>query len=217
MTTEAEILEKIKKSVLELEKADCEIWARRAIDAKIEPLKVANTLTEAIKEIGDSFGRGEIFLPELLMAAAATKGAQSIIEEELKKTGEKRQSVGILAIGTVAGDIHDIGKNIVAALFESAGFEVIDLGVDVSTERFLDIVREYKPDLLGLSALLTTTAPQQSAIIETLKKKGLSDKVKVIVGGGPITQDFADQIGADGYAANAVEGVEVAKRLLLRK
>jgi 5-methyltetrahydrofolate--homocysteine methyltransferase len=117
-------------------------------------------------------------------------------------------------VGTVAGDIHDIGKNIVAALFEASGFEVIDLGIDVSAEKFMASIKEHQPDLVGLSALLTTTAPQQKEIIESIKKAGMKEKTKVIVGGGAITQDFADLIGADGYAATAPAGVEIAKKLM---
>jgi corrinoid protein of di/trimethylamine methyltransferase len=215
--TNTEILATMRKLVLDYEAEECETLAREAMDERVDPLQVADTLSEAIKEVGDAFGRGDIFLPELLMAADAVKRAQSVIEEELKKAPQQRKIEGRLLIGTVAGDIHDIGKNIVAALFQAAGFEVIDLGVDVPAEKFIEGIRENGPDIVGLSALLTTTAPHQREIIENLKKEGIRDKVKVIVGGGAITQEFADTVGADGYGANATEGVEIAKRLLAGK
>ncbi len=140
-----------------------------------------------------------------------------VISEALKKSGKKREVVGTIAIGTVAGDIHDIGKTIVAALFEAAGFEVIDLGIDISKEKFIEAVKEHKPDILGMSALLTTTAKEQGVVIESLKDAGIRDNVKIIVGGGAINQALADQIGADGYGATTAEGVELGLRLMTGK
>ena len=217
MNREAEILEALQKSVLEYELQAAEMWVKRAMGEKIDPVKVANTVTGAIRQVGDLFGRCEIFLPELTAAAEVVKRVMPVIEEGLKKVGKNREVLGILVIGTIEGDIHDIGKNIVAAQFEVTGFKVVDLGVDVPAEKFLEAVRDYEADLLGLSALLSTTAPQQRAVIEGLKKVGIRDKVKVIVGGGAITQHFADQIGADGYGANASEAIEVGMGLLKTK
>ena len=217
MTDEAEIIRKLKESILQFEAENARIWATKAVAEGVDPAKAANALTEAIREVGEAFGRGDIFLPELVSAADAMKQAMPVIEEGLKKAGKKRKTLGTLVIGTVEGDIHDIGKAIVAALFEASGFQVIDLGINVPAKAFVDAVKLHKPDLIGLSALLTTTAPQQKVVINSLQEAGLRNKVKVIVGGGAITQDFADRIGADGYGANAVEGVQVAVQLLETK
>jgi corrinoid protein of di/trimethylamine methyltransferase len=214
MTIESELLGRIKKAVLEYRVEECEDLARQALKENIETLYIADSLNEGIKEIGDAFGRGDIFLPELVMAAEAVKKGQAVIEVALKKKNQAVKSLGRFMIGTVAEDIHDIGKNIVGALFEASGFEVIDLGVEVPAAKFIQEVRKHKPHILGLSALLTSTAPRQREVIEALKKEDLRDQLKVIVGGSPITRDFAESIGADGYGANAAEGVNVAKRLL---
>ena len=214
MTSHEAFFADLKNAVLRYEADECEKLAIKALEEKIDPLKVVEALTEAITEVGDAFGRGDIFLPELIIAGEAVKRSQAVLDKELKKMGHKRKAIGRFLVGTVAGDIHDIGKNIVAALFEASGFEVIDLGIDVSAEKFMASIKEHQPDLVGLSALLTTTAPQQKEIIESIKKAGMREKTKVIVGGGAITQDFADLIGADGYAATAPAGVEIAKKLM---
>ena len=217
MNKEEEILEKLKKSILEFEAEDARLWATKAMEEGADPKKTANVITEAIRQVGAAFGLGDIFLPELISAADAAKQAMPVISEALKKSGKKREVVGTIAIGTVAGDIHDIGKTIVAALFEAAGFEVIDLGIDISKEKFIEAVKEHKPDILGMSALLTTTAKEQGVVIESLKDAGIRDNVKIIVGGGAINQALADQIGADGYGATAAEGVELGLRLMTGK
>lgn len=212
--TELGLLERLKKTVLEYRVEECEDLAEQALEEHIEALSIAEALNGAIKEIGDAFGRGDIFLPELVMASEAVKRGQTIIEAELKKTNRTRKSLGRFMIGTVAEDIHDIGKNIVAALFEASGFEVINLGVEVPAAEFVQEVREHKPHILGLSALLTSTLYRQKEVIAALEKENLRDKLKVIVGGSPVTREFSETIGADGYGANAAEGVDVAKRLL---
>jgi len=214
MTVENDLLERIKESILTYQDELCEALTYQALTEKIEPLNIAEVLNEAIKRIGDEFGRGDIFLPELVMAAEAVKKGQAAIEKELKKTDRDRKYLGRFMIGTVAEDIHDMGKNIVAALFEASGFEVINLGVEIPTAQFVKEVRRHTPDILGLSALLTTTTYRQKEVIEALKAEGLRDKLKVIVGGSPVTREFAQSIGADGYGANAAEGVKVAKKLL---
>lgn len=214
MTGHEGLLVDIKKAVLEYDADGCEKLAVRAIENKVNALVVVEALTEAITQVGDAFGRGDIFLPELIIAGESVKRAQAVLDKELKKAGQKRKAVGRFVVGTVQGDIHDIGKNIVAALFEASGFEVIDLGVDVPPEKFMAALQEHQPDLVGLSALLTTTAPQQREILDNLNRSGLREKIKVIVGGGAINQDFADEVGADAYAATAPAGVEIAKKLL---
>ena len=142
MTKEAEILEKLANSILELEAQDAEIWAKKSVEAGIDPIRIAKTLTEAIRQVGDAFGRGDIYLPELMMAAEAMNKAMPIIEEELDSAGKEREAAGTLVIGTVEGDIHDIGKTLVATLFEAAGCKVIDLGVNVLAEKFVEAVKE---------------------------------------------------------------------------
>jgi corrinoid protein of di/trimethylamine methyltransferase len=188
---------------------------KKSLEANINPLEIINVITDALQEIGRKFEEGEIFLVHLVTAGEMVKKAVSeYIEPSLKKARMERKPLGKIVIGTVAGDIHDIGKNIVATLLFSAGFEVIDLGKDVPVEEFIKAVKEHKPDVLGLSALLTTTMPVQKEVIEALKKNGVRDKVKVIVGGAPVTAQWAEQIGADGYAENGVAAVKLVKKLL---
>jgi corrinoid protein of di/trimethylamine methyltransferase len=191
--------------------------AIEVVKAKVDPLKaIEDGLTQGIKEVGDKFGKGEIFLPELVMAAESMKKALEILEPELKKEKKERKTLGRVLLGTVAGDIHSIGKTIVAAMLSANGFDVYDLGTDVSPENFVAKVKELKPDILGLSALLTTTLPEQRVVIEILKKEGLRDKVKVIIGGAPASKEWAEEIGADGYGADAMEAVKVAKKLIVK-
>jgi corrinoid protein of di/trimethylamine methyltransferase len=181
----------------------------------IDPLKaIEEGLAQGIREVGNKFANGEVFLPELIMAAETMKKALEILEPELKKKKKERKTLGKVLLGTVAGDIHSIGKTIVASMLSANGFEVYDIGEDVPAGKFVEKVKELKPDILGLSALLTTTLPEQKVVIETLKKEGLRDKVKVIVGGAPTSREWAKEIGADGYGADATEAVEVVKKLL---
>lgn len=211
---ESEILENLRRAVLEYDSKGAVSWARKAVEEKIAPLKALDALTEAIREVGDGFGKGELFLPEIVGAADAMKSATPIIEEELKKMGAKRDSVGTVVMGTVFGDIHDIGKSMVCMLLATDGFEVIDLGVNVEAERFIESVRKYKPDILGMSALLTSFVSEQKKIINILKEEGLRDKVKIMVGGGAISEAIAENIGADGYDPIAPGAVKLARRLI---
>ncbi|MFB0559738.1 MAG: B12-binding domain-containing protein [Candidatus Lokiarchaeia archaeon] len=209
-----EILERLKKAVIEFDAEAAEKWAKEAVEKGVDPIQAANALTEGIRQIGDGFGRGEYFLPDLVMAGEAMKRALPPLEEAIKKAGKTREALAKFVIGTVAGDIHDIGKTIVITLFQAAGFDVVDLGVDLPAEKFVEAVKEHKPDVLGLSALMTMTMFEQIKVIEALKATGIRDGVKVMVGGGAITPDFAQMIGADGYASNAPEAVEEAKKML---
>lgn len=177
--------------------------------------EVVNALTEVLKEIGGKFENGELFLVHLVAAGDIAKRATTEVLEPLLKTAvEKRKVLGKIIIGTVAGDIHDIGKNIVAVMFFSAGFDVLDIGKDVPVEDFVDKVRETEADIVAMSALLTTTLPAQREVIEALKTAGLRSKVKILVGGAPATAKWAEEIGADGYGEDPIEAVRVAKRLL---
>ena len=209
-----EILDKLKNMVLDFNIDIAEETAKEAIDSGVDPVEAANALTEGIQIVGDKFGLGELFLPDLVCASEVLKKAFPVINAEIEKRGEKAKSLGKVVLGTVFGDIHNIGKDMVSTLLYAAGFEVIDLGINVKSEDFLKAVREEKPDILAMSALLTTTSAEQKNVIEGLVKAGLRDKVKIIVGGSPINQEFADLIGADGYGATAPEGVKMVKRFL---
>lgn len=169
-------------------------------------------MIKAMEEIGDRFQNHKAYVPELLMAARAMKGSLELLKPHMK--GEKIQSAGKIVIGTVFGDLHDIGKNLVASMFEGCGFEVINLGVNIPNSRFVEIVKQEKPDILCLSALLTTTMVNMKEVINSLKTAGLRNQVKVMVGGAPVNETFAREIGADGYSSNANAAVIKAKELL---
>ncbi len=166
----------------------------------------------AMTEVGQLFEQGEMFVPEMLIAARAMQGAMNVLKPHLAEGDIK--SPGKVIVGTVAGDLHDIGKNLVGMMLEGAGFEVIDLGTDVTAEKFVQAAREQNADLIGMSALLTTTMPSMQATVEALTEAGLRDKVKILVGGAPVTQGFADKIGADGYAPDASSATRKARELV---
>jgi corrinoid protein of di/trimethylamine methyltransferase len=170
-------------------------------------------MIKAMAAVGEAFKNDEIFVPEMLMAARAMKAGVEVLTPHLKEVGA--EPIGKVIIGTVAGDLHDIGKNLVAMMIEGAGFDVLDLGVDVPAEKFVEAINA-NPDaqILALSSLLTTTLPASKATIEAVVAAGLRDKVKIMVGGAPVTQEFADEIGADGYAEDAASAAELAKSLL---
>lgn len=209
-----EVIENLKRAVTNYDTEGAAIWARKVVTEGVAPVKAMGALTEAIRQVGDRFGQGELWLPDLVGAADAMQAAMPIIEAELKKVGAKRESLGVIVVGTVFGDIHDIGKAMVCTLLTAGGFEVHDLGVNIRAEEFLGAVDRFEADILALSALLTMTASEQRKIIEALKERGIRGKVKVMVGGGAITQEFADEIGADGYDPTAPGAVTLAKRLL---
>jgi len=211
---EVGILENLKKAVIEYDHEGAASWAMKAVEQKVDPIKALNALAEAIRQVGDGFGRGELWLPELVGAADAMQGATPILEEEIKRTGAKKETIGTVVAGTVFGDIHSIGINMVTTLLTAAGFDVHMLGINVKAERFVEAVREHKPDILVMSALLTLTASEQRKVIAALKEEGMRDKVKVMVGGGAISADFAKNIGADGYDPTAPGAVKLAKRLV---
>lgn len=209
-----EILENLQKAITKYDREGAADWARKAVQEKIDPIKAMDIMTVAIRQIGDAFGTGELWLPDLVGAAAAMTAATPIIEEEIKRVGATRESLGTVVIGTVYGDIHTIGKTMVATLLTAGGFAVNDLGINVTAESFVAGINEYNADILAMSALMTTTAPEQRKVIEALKKEGIRDTVKVIVGGGAITQEFSDNIGADGYDPTAPGAVKLARRLV---
>ena len=186
---------------------------KKAMDAGISATEILDRgLLPGMEVIGEQFEKGEAFLPELLMAGDAMKAAIVLLRPELPRS--KAPPTGKYVIGTVEGDAHDIGKNLVKMMLEQNGWEMTDLGTDVPTEKFCSVIEEGNFDILGLSALLTVTMPAMDDVIKTLKAAGLRDKVKVMVGGAPVTQSFADQIGADAYAKDAVEAARKAKSLI---
>lgn len=211
-----EIIEGLRKAIKEYDNEKAENLAKRAVEEKLDPLRVLDAMTVAIREVGDAFGRGDLWLPDLVGAADAMQAAMPIIEEEIKRTGAKRESLGTVVAGTVFGDIHSIGKTMVCTLLTAEGFKVHDLGVNIKAEEFLQASRNYNADILAMSALMTMTAPEQKKVIEQLKKEGLRDKIKIMVGGGAITEEFAKEIGADGYDPTAPGAVKLARKLIGR-
>jgi len=209
-----EVLDNLKKAIIEYDSQGAASWARSVVKEGIDPTRALDAMTVAIRQIGDGFSRGELWLPDLVGAADAMSAATPIIEEEIKRVGAKRESLGTVVIGTVYGDIHTIGKTMVATLLQADGFIVNDLGINVTTEEFLEGINKYKADILAMSSLMTTTASEQRKVVETLKKEGIRDRVRVMVGGGAITQAFADTIGADGYDPTAPGAVKLARRLI---
>jgi 5-methyltetrahydrofolate--homocysteine methyltransferase len=206
-------LEAIYAAVMEGDAPETAVQVQAALDAGIAPGEILNKgCIAAMGEVGRLFEEGEMFVPEMLIAARAMQAGMNLLKPFLAE-GEV-VSAGRIVVGTVSGDLHDIGKNLVGMMMEGAGFEVIDLGTDVKPTAFVDAVREHKPNLIGMSALLTTTMPSMTATIEALTEAGLRDQVKVLVGGAPVTQNFADSIGADGYAPDASSASRKAKALL---
>lgn len=209
-----EVYESLKKSVLEYDADGAERYAQQIVDEGLDPIAALDVISEAMQVVGEGYESGELWLPDLVGAADVGQKALPILEEEIRRRGEKAKSLGTVVVGTVSGDIHTIGKSMVGVLLVAAGFRVIDVGADVATNKFVDTVKENDADILALSALLTTTAPEQGKVIEALKEAGLRDKVKIMVGGGAISQGFADSVGADGYGATAPGAVALAKSLL---
>lgn len=211
---ENQVLENLKEAVKGYDSDGAASWTRKALEAKIDPIKVFNAMTEVMKEVGDDYERGELWLPDLVGAADAMQSATPILEEEIKRTGAKKQAVGTVVAGTVFGDIHAIGITMVCTLLVAAGFDVHMLGVNIKSEQFVEAVKQYKADILAMSALLTLTASEQKKVIDALKREGIRDKVKVMVGGGSINDGFAQNIGADGYGPTAPSAVELARKLI---
>ena len=207
------ILDRLRIAVIEREFKATEGLARDAIEKGIEPLDILNgALLKGIEVVGRDFKEQEIFLPELIMSVRAYDNAFKAIQPLLIEGSY--QAKGKVAIGTITGDLHDIGKNIVGALIQGNGFDVIDLGVDVKKERFIEAAMEVGVDVIAISALLSTTMNDMRGVLDGMEKEGIRDKFKVIVGGAPITQSFADEIGADGYGEDAQSAVELVKELL---
>jgi corrinoid protein of di/trimethylamine methyltransferase len=204
-------LKQLYESVVSGDAKKTQALTQQALAEGVDPLKLVNDyMVPAMDEVGRRFEANEYFVPELLISARAMKAALEIIRPLLTARGD--QPLGRVAIGTVKGDLHDIGKNLVGSLLEGGGFEVIDLGVNVTPEKFIATVNEKKANIIAMSALLTTTMPAMKTTIDALTQAGVRNKVKVLIGGAPITQKYADEIGADGYSENAVGAVALAKK-----
>lgn len=207
--------DEIANSLVQGDESRVEGLTRAGLEAEIPALDILNKgFMAGMKIIGEQFRSGEFYLPEVLLAGEAMKAGMAVLKSTWQEEGVP--SRGKVAIGTVEGDVHDIGKNLVIMMLEGNGWSMTDLGVDLSAEKFCSLVKEMEPDILGLSALLTTTVPRLKEVIDALKAAGLRNKVKVMVGGVAVTQEYAAEIGADGYAVNAVEAVDEAALLLKR-
>jgi trimethylamine corrinoid protein len=215
MSKKEDIFEKLRKAIKEYNVDQAKQYSQEAIKAKMDPTEVIkNGPAIVLKEIGNKFACGELFLPELVAASQAGEASIAVLSEEIAKRSHLRKSFGKYLIGTVSGDVHSIGKNIVATMLRVAGFDVTDLGVDVPADVFIQKVKELKPEILGLSALLTTTMEEQRKIIIRLKEEGLRSKIKVMVGGAPVSPEWSTEIGADAAGLDAQEAVEKALKLL---
>lgn len=206
-------IKKLYDSVVEGSIPDAKANVQAAIDAGIDPdVILKQGLIAAMDEVGNLFASGTYYVPEMLLAARAMQNSLNILKPHL--VDENVETKWKIVIGTVKGDLHDIGKNLVAMMLRGAGFEVYDLGTDSTPERFLKAIKEHNPQLIGMSALLTTTMPNMKLVIKMLEKEGLRDQIKVMVGGAPVTQEFANAVGADGYARDAGLAVKVARKLV---
>lgn len=208
-----EVLQRISEELQKGNYEEVPKLVREALNAKISPANIlSDGLVAGMDVVGDKFRRDELFLPEVLISARAMQAGMNVLRPRLVETGVRL--AGKVILGTVKGDLHDIGKNLVGMLMEGAGFQVIDLGVDVPPEKFVGAVKSNEANLLGLSALLTTTMPRMKEVIESLTEAGIRQTVKVMVGGAPVTEKFAHDIGADGYAPDAASAVEKVRGLI---
>ena len=210
-----ELFGKMAQAVIDGEKEDAEVLAQEALAQGIDPLEAINKgYTAGMDVVGELFSSGEYFLPDLILGGEAMKAALAVLEPALKASGQARKVLGNVVLGTVKGDIHEIGKALVGTMLAANGFEVYDLGIDIASEVFVEKAKEYKADIVALSALLTTTMLYQREVIELLAEAGLRGQVKVMVGGSPVTPEWAADIGAEGFAEDAASSVAVAKRLM---
>jgi corrinoid protein of di/trimethylamine methyltransferase len=210
-----ELFQKMSQSILDGDSDVAIALAKQAIQAGIDPLDaISKGFVIGVNQVGNSFASGQAFLPELVMAGEAMKAAVATLEPEMQKRGTSRQIYGKVVLATVEGDIHEIGKTLVGTMLSASGFQVYDLGVDVPTAKIIEKVKEVDADLVGLSALLTTTMVKQKEVIDEMDRLGLRKKVKVMVGGAPVTRDWVQKIEADGYSEDAIGAVGQAKKLL---
>ena len=210
-----ELFKKMAQSIIDGDSEAALMLAKDSIRDNINPLDaITKGFVVGVNTVGAAFGRGEAFLPELVMAGEAMKAAVSVLDPELKKRGTERKMLGKVVIATVEGDIHEIGKSLVATMLGASGFEVFDLGVDTPSDKIIGKALEVNADIIAMSALLTTTMVKQKEVIEELEKEGLRRKVKIMVGGAPVTRDWVNAIGADGFSEDAIGAVAMAKQLM---
>jgi len=215
MSNKDSILENLSNAVIEGNSEAAKSTANEALAAKLDPLElVEKGLAKGLREVGRRFEAGEMFLMQLILSGEAMKTGLEVLKPEMLKQKKQLAATGKFLIGTVEGDIHDIGKSIVAAMLTAEGFEVVDMGVDIPDKIFVEKTKEIEPNILGLSALMTTTRTKQMEVIDALSKAGARNTVKVMVGGATVTPEWAQQIGADGYAEDAIEATKKARELL---
>lgn len=212
-----EIESKLIESIKRFDKSEVENITLSNLDEGTDPLTILSWFNAALKEIGEDYSEGKIFLPELVGATSVVENVMPPIMKKILEEGKKVKSKGIVAIGTVFGDIHSIGKTMVSTLLRANGFEVIDLGINVRAEVFIDAIKKREINILALSALLTTTALEQEKVIKQLEQENLRNSIKIMVGGGAITKEFAEEIGADGYSPSAPGAVKLAENLMIGK
>jgi corrinoid protein of di/trimethylamine methyltransferase len=210
-----ELYKKMAQSIIDGDSEAALTLAKESINGQVNPLDaITKGFVVGVNTVGAAFGRGEAFLPELVMAGEAMKAAVGVLDPELKKRGAERKMLGKVVIATVEGDIHEIGKSLVATMLGASGFEVFDLGVDAPSDKIIGKALEVNADIIAMSALLTTTMVKQKEVIEELEKEGLRRKVKIMVGGAPVTRDWVNAIGADGFSEDAIGAVAMAKQLM---
>lgn len=210
--SQSKVLQDLVKSITDYDEEAASTAAEKAIEEGVDSIEaIEHGVAVGLKKIGEDYERGETFLPELMMGANAAQKALKVLLEQMPQ-GSDYRGQGRIVIGTVEGDIHDIGKNIVAAMLRANGFDIVDLGVDVSIQRFVDSVKKFKPDVLGMSALLTNTMPKQQEVIQALKRENVRDSVRVILGGVPVTEEWVKKIGADDLGKDAMDTVQKLKK-----
>jgi len=213
-----ELFQAMRQSVIDGAPDTAARLAREAVAQQLDPLEAITVgYAAGISHAGDQYGCGAMFLPDLLACAEAMKAAMNVLEPELRRQGTQRETLGRVVLGTAKGDIHDIGKNLVATILSANGFEVFDLGTSTSPENFIRKAREVDAQVIGISALLTTTMAGQKAVIEALDREGLRPKVKAIIGGAAVTSKWADEIQADGYARNAMDALDLVRSLTAKR
>ncbi len=205
----------MRQAIIDGDPAGATALAEQALAAGVPPLDaIENGFVPGLTHVGEQFGAGELYLPDMMLAARAMQKAVAVLEPEMQRLATSRRVLGRVVLGTVKGDIHEIGKNLVGMMLSTSGFEVHDLGVDVAPERFVEAAREHDADIVGVSALLTTTMSGQRTVVEAIEAAGMRPKVKVIVGGAPASATWASEIGADGYSEDAIGAVALVRRLV---
>lgn len=211
----ADLFQSMTQSIIDGDSDVAAQLAQEAIDLGVDPLEAINQgFVVGVDYVGNQFSCGDAFLPELVMAGEAMKAALKVLEPEMEKSGARRQVHGKVVLATVEGDIHDIGKSMVGTMLSAGGFEVIDLGVDIQTQTIVEKARQLDADIVAVSSLLTTTMARQKEVVGAIEDLGLRSQIKIMVGGAPVTRDWADEIGADGYSEDAVGAVNLAKQLV---